>query len=172
MLGGVPHQHFDRRAHMNPRLKAAACCLASALMLLPLLVSFRSGAQTRGPLTRQAWTREEAGAALSPQPRDAYLQYVVLQLARRAGRFEEFEPRVRRLVGTDVDMRAERQSSGDLFSLFTGALAVQQSLQLDAMRPVTPTRPRPTSGNLNALNMNGNMIATPPARARGPRRAT
>jgi hypothetical protein len=145
---------------MNPRLKAAACCLASALLSLPVLVRSRSGAQNREAVTRQAWTLDEAVAALSLQPRDAYLQYVVLQLARRAGRFDEFEPRVRRLVSTDADARAERRENIDLFSLFTGALAVQESLQLDAMRSVTPMRAQPpATGNANvrATNRNGNL---------------
>src|SRR5918997_5116285 len=100
---------------MNPRLKAAACCLASALLFLPLLVSSRGGAQSREAVTRQAWKLDEAVAALSLQPRDAYLQYVVLQLARRAGRFDEVEPDVRRLALSDADLRAERRSGADLF---------------------------------------------------------
>jgi hypothetical protein len=152
---------------MNPRLKAAACCLASALLLLPLFFHPRGGAQSREAVTGQAWTLEEAAAALSLQPRDAYLQYVVLQLARRAGRFDEFEPRVRRLVGTDADARAERRSGVDLFGLFTGALAVQESLQLDAMRSVTPARAQPTAGDTSARNTNANM--SPPGRRRGTR---
>lgn len=154
---------------MNPRLKVAACCLASALLLLPLLFAPRGGAQNREALTRQAWTLDEAVAALALQPRDAYLQYVVLQLARRAGRFDEIEPRVRRLATTDADARAERRRGADLFSLFTGALAVQESLQLDAMRSVTPARTQTTvdaDGNFNARNMNGS-VAAPPARRRG-----
>jgi hypothetical protein len=151
---------------MHSRLKAAACCLASALILLPALFASRSGAQNREALTRQAWTLDEAVAALSLQPRDAYLQYVVLQLARRAGRFDEIEPRVRRLVGGEAEMRAERRRGVDLFSLFTGALAVQESLQLDAMRSVTPVRAQPPAGNSNGWNMNGNLAVPPPRRRR------
>lgn len=150
---------------MNPRLKAAACCLASALLFLPAFITSRSGAQGRdAALTRQAWTLDEAIAALSLQPRDAYLQYVVLQLARRAERFDEVEARVRRLVGSEADMRAERRRGVDLFSLFTGALAVQESLQLDAMRSVTPMRPQPPTVNLSTVNTN--MSVAPPAGTR------
>ena len=160
---------------MNPRLKAAACCLASALILLPLLSPPRGGAQSRdAAVTRQAWTLDEAVAALRLQPRDAYLQYVVLQLARRAGRFDEIEPRVRSLVPNDNDMRAERRRSVDLFSLFTGALAVQESLQLDAMRSVTPTRaPAPIpvgNGNFRSMSINNRNASAPPARSRTPQR--
>lgn len=151
---------------MNPRLKAAAGCLASALLLLPVFVTSRSGAQGRdAALTRQAWTLDEAVAALSFQPRDAYLQYVVLQLARRAGRFDEIEPRVRQIVGSEADMRAERRRGVDLFSLFTGALAVQESLQLDAMRSVTPMRPPPTA---HAATVNTNTRVARPSRTRRP----
>lgn len=150
---------------MPPRLKAAACCLASALLLLHTFVTPRSGAQVRdAAATRQAWTLDEAVAALSLQPRDAYLQYVVLQLARRAGRFDEVEPRVRQLAGTDADMRAERRRGVDLFSLFTGALAVQESLQLDAMRSVTPVRAQPPVVNVRTTN--ANMSVAPPAGTR------
>ncbi|MBV8858225.1 MAG: hypothetical protein JOZ02_14940 [Acidobacteria bacterium] len=150
---------------MNPRLKAAACCLAAALLLLPAL--FTSRAQNRdAAATRQAWTLEEAVAALSLQPRDAYLQYVVLQLARRAGRFDEFEPRVRSLAGTDADVRDTRRRGTDLFGLFTGALAVQESLQLDAMRSVTPVRVQPgASLNRSAGNANKG-VAPPPGKRR------
>ena len=158
---------------MNPRLKAAACCLASALTLLPVTFAPRGGAQNREALTRQAWTLDEAVAALSLQPRDAYLQYVVLQLARRAGRFDEIEPRVRRLVTTDADARAERRRGADLFGLFTGALAVQESLQLDAMRSVTPARARPatSAATPDAVTRNTNgAVARPPGTRRQARR--
>lgn len=142
---------------MNPRLKAAACCLASALLFLPAFITPPSGAQGRdAAVTRQAWTLDEAVAALALQPRDAYLQYVVLQLARRAGRFDEVEPRVRSLVGGEAEMRAERRRGVDLFSLFTGALAVQESLQLDAMRSVTPVRAQPPEANVRTTNTNIN----------------
>ncbi|MFL6256464.1 MAG: hypothetical protein ACJ74T_15780 [Pyrinomonadaceae bacterium] len=157
---------------MHPRLKAVACCLAAALLLLPALFPPRGGAQNRdASVTRQAWTLDEALAALALQPRDAYLQYVVLQLARRAGRFDEIETRVRSLALTDADMRMERRRSVDLFSLFTGALAVQESLQLDAMRSVTPTRtPPPTvMSNVNASNMNAS-VAPPSGKQRTTKR--
>ncbi|MDT5269314.1 MAG: hypothetical protein QOH49_1500 [Acidobacteriota bacterium] len=159
---------------MHPRLKVAFCCLASALIFLPALVPPRGAAQNRdASVTRQAWTLDEALAALALQPRDAYLQYVVLQLARRAGRFDEIEPRVRQLIPNDAALRAERRQGVDLFSLFTGALAVQESLQLDAMRSVTPRRtPAPTVAvsNMNASNMNGNLSAPSGKRRRTTRR--
>jgi hypothetical protein len=157
---------------MNPCLKLALCCLASFVLLVVAFSPPPGGAQNREAVTRQAWTLDEAVAALSLQPRDAYLQYVVLQLARRAGRFDEIEPRVRRLVPNDADFRAERRSGVDLFSLFTGALAVQESLQLDSMRSVTPRRtPTDTTTAVNANVTNMNWNAPPPSnRRRQPRR--
>jgi hypothetical protein len=80
------------------------------------------------------WTLDDALAQLQLHPRDPYLQYVVLQLARRAGRLEEVGGQVEQLVfGEERQQRADRNNSVDLFSLFSGALAVQESLQLDTM---------------------------------------
>jgi hypothetical protein len=74
----------------------------------------------------------DALAHLHLHPRDPYLQYVVLQLARRENQFEEVSHEVQRLMGLE-DRRGRRQNV-DLFSLFSGALAVQENLQLDTMR--------------------------------------
>ncbi|HJU53445.1 MAG TPA: hypothetical protein VJ715_02695, partial [Pyrinomonadaceae bacterium] len=96
-------------------------------------------AQEDSQRSSQAWTLDEALAQLTLFPRDAYLQYVALQLARRAGRFVEVYERIQRNL-PDADqaaVRASRRDSVDLFSIFTGALAVQESLQLDTMRTVT-----------------------------------
>ncbi len=92
-----------------------------------------------------AWTLDEATAQLQLAPNDPYLQYVTLQLARRDKQLDRVAGEVERLVN--------RNSGGpfgnghvndvDLFSLFTGALAVQESLQLDAMRGGRPGRPVP-----------------------------
>jgi hypothetical protein len=126
---------------MSPRLKAAVCCLVASLLLFSVLVPAQ---ERNAAAARQAWTLDEALAALALQPRDAYLQYVALQLARRTGRFGEVETRVRGLVADDFDSRAERRRDADLFGLFTGALAVQESLQLDSMRSVAP-QPAPAA---------------------------
>lgn len=88
----------------------------------------------------QTWTLEEALTQLRLHPQDAYLQYVALQLARRAGRLDEV---LQRITGNAPAVRANgRRESIDLFSLFTGALAVQESLQLDAMRSGSPGNER------------------------------
>ncbi len=82
------------------------------------------------------WTLDEALGQLELYPRDAYLQYVALQLARRGGE-DDFKRVVESLRGTagrgGQRNRVRRRAQIDLFSLTTGALAVQESLQLDAM---------------------------------------
>lgn len=82
------------------------------------------------PKTPQAWTFPEAMGQLSLSPHDPYLQYVVLQLARSGGKSKE--------VGESLDnppwQRRGPNRPVDLFDLFSGALAVQESLQLDTLR--------------------------------------
>lgn len=80
---------------------------------------------------KQAWTFEQAMEHFSRSPRDPYLQYVLLQLARRQHALEAAAQEIERQVGRPP--RSGRAGDVDLFSLFTGALAVQESLQLDAM---------------------------------------
>jgi hypothetical protein len=71
---------------------------------------------------------EAALAQLRFFPRDPYLQYVVLQLARRENCLDEVASAVETAVGvSDHD-------DVNLYSIFTGALAVQESLQLRTMR--------------------------------------
>jgi hypothetical protein len=82
-----------------------------------------------------AWTLDEALHALKLNPRDTYLQYVVLQLARREGKLDQVAGEVEKLAfGGDTDGRAARRAQVDLFGMFAGALAVQEGLQLDTMR--------------------------------------
>jgi hypothetical protein len=88
--------------------------------------------------TPQAWTLKEALAQLEMHPRDPYLQYVTLQLARREKRLDEIAKKVDELLFGSSGLPGlplpDRRNRVDLFSLFTGALAVQESLQLDTMR--------------------------------------
>lgn len=126
--------------------QSALCWIALAAMLL----GGTSRALTQGqeqknaPRSQQAWTLDEALAQLQIYPDDAYLQYVALQLALRQNRFEEIAGRVESMIartgGAAADARTERSNRIDLFSIFTGALAVQESLQLDTMRVNTRTR--------------------------------
>src|SRR5262245_53488076 len=87
---------------------------------------------------------DEALAQLAVYPRDPYLQYVALQLARRENRVEAVSQQVALIVDPDAqdpDPGAEaaaRRERVDLFSLSSGALAVQESLQLDTLRGPPP----------------------------------
>ena len=83
------------------------------------------------PKTPQAWTFDEAMQQFRLHPDDAYLQYVVLQLARNENKLGEVEPLFERRRWRQ---RRQPDRRVDLFGLFTGAPAVQESLQLDAMR--------------------------------------
>lgn len=85
--------------------------------------------------SKHAWTREEALAQLKLYPHDPYLQYVALQLARREDRLERTVTDVERIAPVTPRERV------DLFGIFTGALAVQESLQLDRMRVPSTLRP-------------------------------
>lgn len=102
-----------------------------------------------------AWTLDEAMAQLRLCPKDAYLQYVALQLARRENRLNDIGREIEGLLGqTPWQEREERARQVDLFSIFTGALAVQESLQLDAMhgaggRPTDPNSPIAPPAGLN-----------------------
>lgn len=102
-----------------------------------------SPAKGKGNASR-AWTSEESQSQLALNPRDAYLQYVALQLGRRDNRLQEAEGLVARLIPNAAQERRDRVGRVDLFSIFTGALAVQESLQLDTMRggAAQPRQPR------------------------------
>ena len=116
----------------------------SCITLASLLITFINSvpAQTKADslsasqAPTRSWTLEEALAQLRLYPKDAYLQYVAMQLAWRDGRIDEI---FYRITGKTPEARAfEDRDKVDLFSLFTGALAVQESLQLDAMRSGSP----------------------------------
>lgn len=89
-------------------------------LLLLVLLSSGSGGETA------PWTLEEAHKALLTSPRDPFLQFAVLQLARRdpaqQTRYFEAADLVRRQVERDVD----------LTDPFSGAAALLEAAQLDA----------------------------------------
>src|SRR5260370_26241561 len=85
---------------------------------------------------RHAWTVDEALAQLRLYPKDAYLQYVAMQLASREQRLDEFAGQVEMRLGNEAwQQRNEHARRADLFNMFSGALAGQESMQLDSMRP-------------------------------------
>lgn len=79
----------------------------------------------------QPWTLESARAELSWRPDDPYMRFVVAQL-EQADKTEPKDPaaEARRQQRQQALMRSR---NADLFNIFSGALAVQESLQLDAM---------------------------------------
>ncbi|QEL19660.1 DUF1559 family PulG-like putative transporter [Limnoglobus roseus] len=100
----------------------AAACFAI------LSLSSATAQQPAGKPT--SWTLDEAMQELRYAPDDVYLQYVAAQLARREGKFDQFSG----LIGRQArNPNSGRGRSTDLFGTFTGALAVQESLQLDTM---------------------------------------
>jgi hypothetical protein len=93
---------------------------------------------------QHAWTVDEALAQLQLYPKDAYLQYVAMQLASRERRLDEVAGQVEMLLSNEAwQERNERVRRADLFSIFSGALAVQESMQLDSMRPQGAAWQRP-----------------------------
>ncbi|NQU20576.1 MAG: hypothetical protein HQ567_04785 [Candidatus Nealsonbacteria bacterium] len=115
---------------MNRRFSLICVSLAVAVATLAVRVPAAEPAASKTP---QAWTYEEAAEQLRFNPEDVYLQYVTLQLGRNAGKAKEAADLIqsvnrRRWRGLDPNRQV------DLFAMFTGALAVQEALQLDTMR--------------------------------------
>jgi hypothetical protein len=102
--------------------------LAVLVFLPPLAGDEPRPRQAARPSTKVAWTLDEALEQLQFYPRDAYLQYVAMQLARREGRHQEIGKKLA------ADLFGGREGLHvDLFNLFAGTLAVQESLQLKVM---------------------------------------
>ncbi|MFL5329322.1 MAG: hypothetical protein ACJ8C4_10440 [Gemmataceae bacterium] len=95
-----------------------------------LLISAVGFAQVdvRPSIKKGSWTSDEIFAQLQRQPNDPYLQYVYVQLSKREGKPGD-AARMTSWRGWDPG----RRQRADLFSTFTGALAVQESLQLDTL---------------------------------------
>ncbi len=110
---------------------AAFCCMCVGILQAQESVP-EPQRPAAPPAKPAAWTYDEAFGQLQLYPHDPYLQFVLLQLAQRDGRTQEAADAIRRLLPT-VDPRMQRAQEVDLFSLFSGALAVQESLQLDTM---------------------------------------
>ncbi|MCY2989735.1 MAG: DUF1559 domain-containing protein [Planctomycetota bacterium] len=109
------------------------------------LIGRGAGLKAAEPVGPNAWTLDEALEQVRLHPRDIFLQYVALQLARRENRLEQILPTVAAWQPRPGPQDPQRTAGVDLFNLFSGALAVQESLQLDTMRGEEgrPTGPRP-----------------------------
>src|SRR5438067_10723319 len=127
---------------MTPRLTPLRVRLALLLLLgsLPGLAFVRGQekepakkAPEKAAKSKAAWTSEEALAQLHDYPRDPYLQYVAMQMGRREKAGDGVYQQVEQILQNEgrLERREGRVGSVDLFSVFTGALAVQESLQLD-----------------------------------------
>ncbi len=139
-----PHRRNPLRRHL---------CLPLASLMLMLGAVALAPAQTppaTAASTPHAWTMESAIQQLQLYPRDPYLQYVVLQLNQREGNAYDAEALLRQTMG-----RGRRGNANianvDLFSIFSGALAVQESLQLDAMTEGTPPDLNTPKGTIKDL---------------------
>ncbi len=120
---------------MRTRLVPLGLALAALAASLPGAAPLVG--QEKAVAKGHAWKLDEALQQLKLYPRDAYLQYLALQLAEREGRGEDVGHQIDRIInGGDAFPRPANERAGrvDLFSLFSGSLAVQESLQLDTMR--------------------------------------
>jgi hypothetical protein len=135
---------------MNQRMLLVLSFVVALLAGGPAIWAVERPAPESTPrMTPQAWTFREATEQLQLNPQDVYLQYVVMMLADNEGKADEA------FRAIDMLDRQRRRGRGperraDLFALFTGALAVQESLQLDTMRPEahqpTDGRDHPSAG--------------------------
>ncbi|MFO0811870.1 MAG: DUF1559 domain-containing protein [Gemmatales bacterium] len=98
-------------------------CLSLASLLVIVTLSIMAQDKPTGP---RKWTHEEARKQYERSPGDGYLQYVTLQTARR----EKIDPNQLWFLNRGMPNRRE---GIDLFNTFSGALAIQESLQLDTM---------------------------------------
>src|SRR5215207_9054527 len=106
-------------------LRPLVCCAVPTALVLALLVLPRPGAVAHGqpPPPRpkvggNGWTFDEARERLALSPRDAYLQYVVLQLGRREGREQEAVNAVERRDLLGGLFGRGRRERADLFATF------------------------------------------------------
>ena len=162
---------------MRLRTRLLVSCFVAAAALAPTPALLPAHSRAAAAQVRASGELEEALARLRLHPRDAYLQYAALQLGRRAGRFDFAAEEVARIAGAeDVGRRTgTRRADPDLLGLFTGARAVQESLQLDAMRVATGGTGRPdpetvTRWPAGVPPINAN-VAPPPRARQGRRRA-
>ena len=85
---------------------------------------------------RAVWTRDAAIRQLQLYPHDAYLQFVAMQLSQNrqeAAQAQQWLPQP-----FDPRFGVQRNSRINLYSIFSGSLAIQESLQLDAMTGSQP----------------------------------
>jgi len=104
-----------------------------ATIVCAVVIAAVLGAASDAPQqgTNRSWPLDDVLTQLQASPRDPFLQYVALQLAWRKKDLARVQPLVEKAISDSH--RGGRARDADLFSLFTGALAVQESLQLDVI---------------------------------------
>jgi hypothetical protein len=137
--------------------RRAATKILFAVLIITSLHAAPAG--DNAPAQRGAWTLDQALSHLKLYPHDAYVQYVALQLARREGKVAEVAQKVAGAESFQVQMQ-RRAEAVDLFSIFSGALAVQESLQLDAMLADQPN----AGGRVGVPNVRQPGAPQPPRR--------
>src|SRR5205085_4530797 len=120
---------------MTPLRAAIAAVLAGLI--------FQSSPGDEPKKLPTAWEFDEALQQLAFHPKDPYLQYVALQLGKRTGREVDAVRAIERQNAGGLLGGPGRRERVDLFSTFTGALAIQESLQLDTMHGQAANRPKP-----------------------------
>ena len=110
-------------------MKQSRCVFLLPALLVPLAAPAVAQSDPT-PLFGGPKEISEVWARLQINPRDPYLQYVVMKRAERRGEQDEFASRIEKLRRRGRG----RRKRIDLFDMFTGALAVQESLQLEEMR--------------------------------------
>lgn len=131
--------------------------IVAAVLIWELPVRTASGQEPSA--SQAAWTLDEAMHQLRLYPDDAYLQYVALQLAHRDGVTNEIKREITRLTNANRPAWRQRAESVNLFSLFSGSLAVQESLQLETMTGEVPD-PRRTRGNTRSQRFDPDSVVS------------
>lgn len=97
-----------------------------------------------------AWTTDAVIQQLQQHPNDTYLQYVAMHLSQNRGEAMRVQDSLSR--GMDPRFGRQRNAGINLYSIFSGSLAVQESLQLDAMTGNQPDHSRGPSVSIDQLN--------------------
>lgn len=125
----MPSCHCSRFSIRTPVLALVGCigCLGSASWLGS--VAWADEPASERPA---AWTKGDAIDRLRRSPHDPYLQFVVTQMCIRDGSTGEVGRYLPRAAGPR-QIASERNRQINLYSIFSGSLAIQETLQLDTM---------------------------------------
>src|SRR5206468_5449766 len=110
--------------------------IPATVLLVVTLIAYGREQKDEPAVEFKRVSLDETMAQLRLYPSYSYLQYVAMILARNENRSDEIAGEIERMIGRENrwEEARNRRQQVDLFSIFTGALAVQESLQLDTMR--------------------------------------